>query len=370
MIPYVKAYSIIFALTLSVVSIAHGAGDNPFIEEEKPRATVPPAGKGGPKGASGGFRPESLNEVLPFAQSQAPQPPAQMERKWKIRGKVNDMVVIRDEKGERIHVRNGEVFDGCLIEFPSALCERDAVIKTLQETIEREKKERIALSRTIDDLTRKNSEADNTLQQLRKERDILAQQHKEVQAAQEKSLKEIEDLAFQKDDMEHVLEQLRKEHEGVLVHLKEIQAALHEKEAAAAKATAEAVKNKTDALSLLEMTAQREQCSKEVEQIRNALKERETEAFGAGVLIEYVRKSGERVPTEEYGEIIVKEMSDSLIIGVSKLHADQAEQSFAKAARARIMQEQFIFYLLERGSVDFTSSPSGQPAHAAQRVAG
>lgn len=405
--PYIKAYSITFALILLFSSIAYGTGDNPFVEEEKSKAAVLPAGKGGLKGPSGGLRPESLNEVLPFAQSPAPQPQARTERKWKIKGKVNDMVVISDEKGERIHVKNGEVFDGCLIQFPSAVCDRDAVIKTLQETVEREKKERIVLSkealslrtaleqkekekadlsRTIDDFTQKNSGAESALQQLRKEHEILAREHKEAQAAHEKSLKGIEDLVFQKGDMETALEQLRKEHEGVLVQIKEMQAAqqqslrevdtlkagIQEKEAQAAKATAEAVKHKTASRSLLEMAALREQCSTEMGQLRTTLKERETEALGAGVLIEYVQKSGERVPTEEYGEIIVKEMNDSLIIGVSREHADQSERSLAKAAKAKIMQERFIFYLLKKGSIEFALPSPGEAVKAVQgqRVAG
>ncbi|MFO0753545.1 MAG: hypothetical protein U0411_09510 [Thermodesulfovibrionales bacterium] len=347
------------AIAFGAAALSYGSGENPFMEAEKPVVTVVLPGRGAPK-APPGVRSGSLNEELPFVQASSPQPPARTERKWQIKGKVNDMVVIIDEKGERIHAQNGELFEGCLIRFPSAVCDRDAVIKTLQEKLERERMEKNALAKEAVDL-----------------RAAFAQKEK-ARADIEKSA---EDLAFQRDDSESALERLRKEHGEVLARLQEIQAAweqslrdgnavksvLHEKEAAFAQAVAEAVRHKTDSMSLLEATAQREQCITERETIRSALKEREAEALGAGVLAEYVQKSGERVSTEEYGEIIVKEMDDSLIVGVSRTHSDQAERALVQAARAKILHTQFIFYLLAKSSVDFAPLPSGQTVKAVKK---
>lgn len=363
--PGQTACTLTAACLLTFAAIVYGAGENPFIEEEKPKAAVPIAGKGKLKIPAGGLRADGFDEALPFTQVVPPQPlpPTRAERKWKVKGKVNDIVVVTDEKGERIHVQNGEVFEGCLIQFPSAICERDAVLKSLQEKIERERKERLAVSKEAVVLRA-------AVEQKEKERATLE--------------RDAEDLAFQRDDLDSVLERLRKEQGEVHAKLEEIRAAweqslkegdalkssLQEKKAALAKATAEAVKHKTDARSLVEAIAQKEQCDNEREEMRSALQVRETEALGAGVLVEYVRQSGERVPTEEYGEIFVKEINDILIIGVSRAHSDQAERSLAKAARAKIIHGQFVFYLLKKGSVDFTPLPPGEAARAAQRAEG
>ena len=168
--------TILTCATVLAIAGAASAGDtNPFLGkasmpvQESPKTVKKELGKHVASALPpfpGPFRPGGL----PLAQGGPDSQPAKKAPTWRIIGRVNDKVSLADlYTGAISLLDNGEVIDGCIIDYPSIICDQDQKANARARQNVKKDQQAVAAERTK--LAANKATQDKDLDNIKLERD-------------------------------------------------------------------------------------------------------------------------------------------------------------------------------------------------------